>query len=82
MRLLSHNLLKCSVKKCNKNNYPLIIKVDKSRVTEVDINEEALKNLIPKLDWGALCMTVHAVNNAILKESLEEQIFLKRFLKN
>ena len=61
MRLLSHNLLKCSVKKCNKNNYPLVIKVDKSRVTEVEINEDALKNLITKLDWPALYKTVHAV---------------------
>lgn len=30
MRLLSHNLLICNVAKCDKNNYPLLIEVEKS----------------------------------------------------
>ena len=30
MRLLSHNLLACNVAKCDKNNFPLIIQVEKA----------------------------------------------------
>jgi multifunctional methyltransferase subunit TRM112 len=54
MRLLSHNLLMCNVKNCDKNNFPLGIYVEKSQIIECEFRVEALKKLIPKLAWPAL----------------------------
>ena len=34
MRLLSHNLLMCNAKNCDKNNYPLKLFVEKSKIME------------------------------------------------
>ena len=62
MRLLSHNLLMCNVKDCDKNNFPLSIYVEKSTIIESDFRREPLTKLIPKLDWPALYKTVQAVN--------------------
>ena len=61
MRLLAHNLLMCNVKKCDKNNYPLLILVEKSMIIECDFKKESILKMIPKLDWNALARTVHSV---------------------
>ena len=58
MRLLSHNLLICNVAKCEKNNFPLIIEVEKSIYRSSDFNRENIKKLVRKLDWFALYKTV------------------------
>lgn len=58
MRLLSHNLLICNVAKCEKNNFPLIIEVEKSIYRSSDFNRESIKKLVRKLDWYALYKTV------------------------
>lgn len=58
MRLLSHNLLICNVSKCEKNNFPLIIEVEKSIYRSSDFNRENIKKLVRKLDWFALHKTV------------------------
>jgi multifunctional methyltransferase subunit TRM112 len=58
MRLLSHNLLICNVAKCDKNNYPLLIEVEKSIYRESDFNKDNMVRLIKKLDWFALHKTV------------------------
>ena len=58
MRLLSHNLLMCNIKDCDKNNYPLSIYVEKSQIIECEFKKESLTKLIPKLDWPALYKTV------------------------
>jgi multifunctional methyltransferase subunit TRM112 len=65
MRLLAHNLLMCNVKKCDKNNYPLLITVEKSMIIESDFKKEAILKMIPKLDWTALARTVHSVHLSI-----------------
>ena len=62
MRLLSHNLLMCNVKNCNKNNYPLKIIVDKSQILEKEFNKDFALRLIPKIDWSALYKTVVSVS--------------------
>lgn len=56
MRLLVHNLLMCN--KCDKNNYPLKIEVNKSVIIEIEYKREAILKLIPKLDFDALSATV------------------------
>ncbi len=58
MRLLSHNLLKCNKKGCDKTNFPLKIYVDESKIIPTEMKKESLKKLIPKLDWDALYKTV------------------------
>lgn len=58
MRLLSHNLLICNIAKCEKNNFPLIIEVEKSIYRSSDFNRENIKKLVKKLDWFALYKTV------------------------
>lgn len=46
MRLLSHNLLMCNVKNCNKNNYPLALRVDKSQIVETEYNQSLMEKVI------------------------------------
>jgi multifunctional methyltransferase subunit TRM112 len=58
MRLLSHNLLICNVAKCEKNNFPLAIEVEKSIYRGSDFNRDNIKKLVRKLDWFALHKTV------------------------
>ena len=58
MRLLSHNLLICNVAKCDKNNFPLIIEVEKSVYRASEFNSDNIKKLVKKLDWFALHKTV------------------------
>ena len=58
MRLLSHNLLICNVAKCDKNNYPLLIEVEKSIYRESEFNKDNIVRLVKKLDWLALHKTV------------------------
>ena len=58
MRLLSHNLLICNIAKCDKNNFPLMIEVEKSVYRGSDFNKDTIKKLIKKLDWFALHKTV------------------------
>ena len=58
MRLFSHNLLICNVAKCDKNNFPLIIEVEKSVYRASDFNSDNIKKLVKKLDWLALHKTV------------------------
>lgn len=54
MRLLTHNIIKCNVKGCNKNNYPLRIKALLIKKIESEFNKEFVINMIPKLEWAAL----------------------------
>ena len=58
MRLLSHNLLICNVAKCEKNNFPLIIEVEKCIYSSSDFNAQSIRKLEKKLDWFALHKTV------------------------
>jgi multifunctional methyltransferase subunit TRM112 len=44
--------------KCDKNNYPLKIEVNKSVIIEIEYKREAILKLIPKLDFDALSATV------------------------
>mmetsp|Transcript_25114 Transcript_25114/g.22154 ORF Transcript_25114/g.22154 Transcript_25114/m.22154 type:complete len:124 (+) Transcript_25114:91-462(+) len=84
MRLLSHNLLMCNVKNCNKNNYPLKIIVDKSQILEKEFNKDFALRLIPKIDWSALYKTVVSMGHQkfpseVTQELLEDEEFLKEF---
>lgn len=54
MRLLTHNITKCNVKGCNKNNYPLRIKAENVQKIESEFNGDFVVNMIPKIEWDAL----------------------------
>lgn len=54
MRILTHNMLKCNVKNCNKDNFPLKIVSDKIETIESEFNKDFVINVLPKLEWDAL----------------------------
>lgn len=58
MRLLTHNFILCNVAKCDKNNFPLLIEVEKSVYSESEFNKDKITSCIKKLDWNGLHKTV------------------------
>ena len=58
MKLLSHNLLICNVSKCETNNFPLKIEVEKSVYRESEFSSDNIKRLLKKIDWPGLVKTV------------------------
>src|SRR4051812_5103586 len=61
MRLVTHNMLQCHVKGCNTNNFPLKIQDAEVVQVEADFSSNFLKNVLGKLDWGALTRTATEV---------------------
>ncbi|KAJ1905914.1 hypothetical protein IWQ60_012183, partial [Tieghemiomyces parasiticus] len=59
MRLLTHNMLQCHVKKCTDPalNFPLQLQDIELEQVETEENEDLLLNLINKVDYNALTMT-------------------------
>jgi len=62
VRVITHNLLACHVKKCNTNNFPLQFKDAKIEVREAEFNAEFLKGFMPKIEWKALVDTAREVS--------------------
>lgn len=62
VRIITHNLLACHVKKCNANNFPLQFKDPKIEVRETELNPEFLKGFMPKIEWKALVDTARDVS--------------------
>lgn len=60
MRLLTHNMLQCNVKKCTRG-YPLNLEDIKYQVQDVEYNREFLERLLPKIDWTAFQTTLCAL---------------------
>lgn len=58
MRLLTHNFMVCNVAKCDKNNFPLIIDVEKTAYRETEFHKDRVIASIKKLDWTGLYKTV------------------------
>ena len=61
MRLLTHNFMVCNVAKCDKNNFPLIVEIEKSVYRETDFQADKVTACIKKLDWMGLYKTVTAM---------------------
>ncbi|KAM3134826.1 hypothetical protein pb186bvf_012995 [Paramecium bursaria] len=76
MRLLIHNLLMCNVSKCDQNNYPLIIKVDKSIIVQTEFKQDLIVKLIQKLDFQALSQTVKSLGDDTFPEQIPQD-FIK-----
>ncbi|KAJ1497537.1 hypothetical protein HMI56_005566, partial [Coelomomyces lativittatus] len=57
VRLITHQLLQCHVKKCTQG-FPLLITEFQLQHEEKECDEEFMVRLLPKLDWEALKSTV------------------------
>lgn len=62
MRLLTHNLLTCNVKGVT-NGYPLKVEAVTVETKEADFNADFLRQLFPKIEWGALTSGAREVCN-------------------
>jgi multifunctional methyltransferase subunit TRM112 len=62
VRLITHNLLACHVKKCNTNNFPLQFKDAKVEVRDAELNVDFLRGFMPKIEWKALVDTARDVS--------------------
>ena len=51
----------CSAPKCDKNNFPLTIYVEKSICRETEFNSEEVKSCVKKLHWLGLYETVRSM---------------------
>lgn len=54
MRLITHNMIQCSVKNCNTNNFPLKFENIELAYEESELNLDFLVNMLPKLEYTAL----------------------------
>lgn len=75
MRLITHNMLQCHVKGCNKDNFPLRLEevsVDQSEDNACEFNADFIKHMMPKIDWPALRDTTHAVCGFVMLALIAE----------
>eukprot|EP00123_Amoebidium_parasiticum_P019684 comp30130_c0_seq1/m.47233 comp30130_c0_seq1/g.47233 ORF comp30130_c0_seq1/g.47233 comp30130_c0_seq1/m.47233 type:complete len:124 (-) comp30130_c0_seq1:51-422(-) len=61
MKLLTHNMLQCHVKSCDKNNFPLRLEVTTVETQEAEFKPIFLKHVLSKLDWPALLVAAKQV---------------------
>eukprot|EP00741_Cyanophora_paradoxa_P023693 tig00021612_g22887.t1 len=62
MKILTHNMLMCNVKGCDKGNFPLRIELSEPvSIQETEFNEDFARRLIGKVDWPALAETAAAL---------------------
>ena len=83
MKLLTHNMLSCHIKGVT-NGYPF--KIEAAQVDETDMNFDAnfLRNIWPKIEWGALkeaaeTLGVTNLPEQVTPEMLQEDEFLQLF---
>lgn len=63
MRLLTQNMIMCTVKGCNTNNFPLKINATNVQKEESEFNENFMKHMLQKLDWPAIVTACKDVSN-------------------
>lgn len=81
MRLLTHNFMVCNVAKCDKNNFPLLIEVEKAMKRKTDYNPERVVTCVKKLDWVGLYKTVLAMGETNIPKDPTEYMQNEEFLK-
>lgn len=64
MKLLTHNMLRCTVKGVQ-NGYPLKIEAEKYETQEAELNEEFLRHIFPRIEWHALVEGARAVSEQL-----------------
>ncbi|CAI5478105.1 unnamed protein product [Closterium sp. Yama58-4] len=83
MKLLTHNMLQCTVKGVTKG-YPLKIEAVKYEEREADFNPDFLRHVFPKIDWPALREAAEALGVTDLPPQadasmLDDEEFLRKF---
>lgn len=77
MKVLSLNFLTCAVKTCKtqSDSYPLHPKDAELVQDDIELNEDFLVNLLPRIDWAALSTTATEVCRAFgsMKISLHDR---------
>ncbi|VDD91844.1 unnamed protein product [Enterobius vermicularis] len=73
MKLMTHNFLSSKFLKGVVNGYPLLLSATKTevRIKEFDYNEQFVKKIVPRLDYGVLRLAAESVGEA---EGLPPQI--------
>ncbi|EGN97341.1 hypothetical protein SERLA73DRAFT_139508 [Serpula lacrymans var. lacrymans S7.3] len=66
VRLITHNLLACHVKGCTTNNFPLQFQDVQIELQEAEFNPDFVRNLLPRLEWGALVDAAKQVGDTSL----------------
>eukprot|EP00475_Leptophrys_vorax_P031123 TRINITY_DN47075_c0_g1_i1.p1 TRINITY_DN47075_c0_g1~~TRINITY_DN47075_c0_g1_i1.p1 ORF type:complete len:123 (-),score=17.44 TRINITY_DN47075_c0_g1_i1:470-838(-) len=83
MKLLTHNMLQCTVKGV-KNGYPLKIEAVEFEDKEAEFNPDFLRHVFPKIDWPALRDAAETLGYSELppqvdEAMLEDDEFLRKF---
>ncbi|KAG8437978.1 hypothetical protein GDO86_008604 [Hymenochirus boettgeri] len=63
MKLLTHNMLRSHVTGVTKG-FPLLIRADEVKLSNVDFNQDFVARMIPKLEWGALVEAADSLGHA------------------
>lgn len=63
MKILTTNFLTCAIKTCKASpaSFPLHFKEAELRQQEMDFNPLFIRNILPRVDWDALKITVTEV---------------------
>lgn len=64
MKLMTHNFLSSKFLKGVVNGYPLLLSATKTEVKDFDYNEQFVKKIVPKLDYGALRQAAESIGEA------------------
>jgi len=76
-------MLMCNKKCCiGQINYPLRIKISKLETKESEYNVAFIINMIPKLDWKALCVAANDIGVGVPPEIPENVNVDESFLTN
>ncbi|GHJ90348.1 hypothetical protein NliqN6_6750 [Naganishia liquefaciens] len=70
VRLITHNMLSCHVKNCNKDNYPLQFRDAVVEIRPAEPNLGFLERFLPKLEWAALVQTARELGDQSLPEEM------------
>jgi multifunctional methyltransferase subunit TRM112 len=83
MRLMTHNMLQCNVKKCTNNNYPLGLEVVRSEMKETEKNPDFIRHIYRRIDVPVLKRTVDALNlegihfpEELTEEMLQDEVII------
>ncbi|GBG00582.1 multifunctional methyltransferase subunit [Raphidocelis subcapitata] len=84
MKLLTHNMLACTIKGVQ-NGFPLKIEAEEVVEREADFDPDFLRHIFPKLEWAAFLEGARALGcaeglpDAVPEGALEEEAFLRAF---
>ena len=76
MKLLTHNMFKCNKRGCMANNFPLKIEAAEWVRLERPFNEQLIRRLFDRLDWGAFLYALKSLEwEHDLPEVISEEDF-------